>query len=217
MNQLFVIPTITEAAPLIQQAGFKPADQPGFYEIPGTGSSLMIAGVGAVPVIYNLTRHFSGFRYDRVIHAGIAGSYFLPLQPGEVVQVIRDTFVDFGVDHGGIFRWIFHENLWNPEEKPFRHGWIEVPEDKSIKLETVSGITVSLVTAGPERKTRIAEKFNPQLESMEGAAVFYVCGKEDIPVIQIRSISNYVGVRDRFSWKIDEAIAAFTKVLIGLL
>jgi futalosine hydrolase len=217
MNQLFILPTLSEAMPLIESAGFRQTGQPGFFEIAGTGSSLMISGVGTVPVIYNLTRHFATNRYDKVIHGGIAGSYFLPLQPGEVVQVVRDTFVDYGIDHGGIFRWIFHENLWNPEEKPFRHGWIEVPEDKSVKLESVTGITVDLVTAGPERKARIAEKFNPQLESMEGAAVFYVCCREDIPVTQIRAISNYVGVRDRFSWKTEEAISALTNVLSGLL
>jgi futalosine hydrolase len=217
MSQLFVIPTLTEATPLIETAGFRQIAEAGYFEIPGTETHLLIAGIGIVPVIYNLTRHFSRNRYDRVIHGGIAGSYFLPLQPGEVVQVVRDTFVDVGIDHGGIFRWIFHEKLWNPEEKPFRHGWIEVPEEKSLRLETVSGITVDLVTAGPERKARLAEKFNPQLESMEGAAVLYVCGREDIPAIQIRAISNYVGVRDRFSWKTEEAITALTKVISGLI
>ena len=89
--------------------------------------------------------------------------------------------------------------------------------DSSLKLEAVNGITVDLVTAGPERKARLAEKFNPQIESMEGAAVFYVCKMEDIPVIQIRAISNYVGVRDRHSWKTEEAIEALTRVISGLL
>jgi futalosine hydrolase len=217
MSQLIVIPTLNEALPLIRTAGFTQTADPKVYQKPGTGWNLLLAGVGTVPVMYNLTKHFASNRYDRVIHAGIAGSYFLPLQPGEVVQVIRDTFVDVGIDHGGIFRWIFHENLWNPNEKPFRNGWMEVPEDQSIKLEAVNGITVDLVTAGPERKTRLAEKFNPQTESMEGAAVFYVCKMEDIPVIQIRAISNYVGVRDRHSWKTEEAIDALTGIISKLL
>lgn len=217
MNQLIVIPSLTEALPLIQSAGFIGTDDPVLYQKADRGLSLMIAGIGTVPVIYNLTKHFATHRYDKVIHCGIAGSYILPLQPGEVVQVTRDTFVDVGIDHGGIFRWIFHENLWKPDDKPFRNGWIEVPEDRSLKLEAVSGITVDLVTAGSERKARLAEKFNPQTESMEGAAVFYVCKLEDVPVIQIRAISNYVGVRDRHSWKTDEAIDALTRVISELL
>lgn len=217
MSQLIVIPSLTEALPLIQSAGFTQTEDPILYQKEDSGWKLLIAGIGTVPVIYNLTKHFAANRYDKVIHCGIAGSYFLPLQPGEVVQVIRDTFVDVGIDHGGIFRWIFHENLWKPDEKPFRNGWMEVQEDPSLKLEAVNGITVDLVTAGLERKARLAEKFNPQTESMEGAAVFYVCKMEDIPVIQIRAISNYVGVRDRQSWKTEEAIDALTKVISRLL
>jgi futalosine hydrolase len=217
MSRLLVIPTMTEAAELIRTAGFRQVGVPGFFELPGTDWNLMIAGIGTVPVIYNLTRHFATARYEKVIHAGIAGSYFLPLQPGEVVQVTRDTFADVGIDHGGIFRWIFHEGLWNPEEKPFRFGWMEVPEDPSLNLECVSSITVDLVTASPERKARMIDKFNPQAESMEGAAVFYVCLKEDIPVIQIRAISNYTGIRDRKSWKVEEAIDSLTNVLTKLL
>jgi futalosine hydrolase len=217
MSQLIVIPTLTEALPLIRIAGFSGTDDPAIYQNEDCGWKLLIAGIGSVPVIYRLTRHFAFNRYDRVIHGGIAGSYFLPLQPGEVVQVVRDTFVDVGIDHGGIFRWIFHENLWKPDEKPFKNGWMEVAEDRSLKLEAVNGITVDLVTAGPERKARLAERFNPQIETMEGAAVFYVCKMEDIPVIQIRAISNYVGIRDRQSWKTDEAIDALGKVIAGLI
>ncbi len=217
MSQLIVIPTLAEAAPLISTAGFTPTNDPLLYEKTDSGWKLLIAGIATVPVMYNLTRHLSLCHYERVIHGGIAGSYLLSLQPVEVVQVIRDTFVDLGIDHGGVFRWIFHENLWKPDEKPFRNGWIEVPEDKSLKLQPVSAITVDLVTAGPERKARLTEKFNPQIESMEGAAVFYVCRMEDIPVVQIRAISNYTGIRDRHSWKTEEAIGALTHVILNLL
>ncbi|MDD4644697.1 MAG: futalosine hydrolase [Bacteroidales bacterium] len=214
MSQLIVIPTLTEAFPLINSAGFVPTENPAVYQAKSPEWKLLIAGIGIVPVMYHLTRHLANNRYDRVIHAGIAGSYSLSLQPVEVVQVVRDTFVDVGVDHGGgVVKWIFHENIWKPDEKPFRNGWLEVPEDKSLNLETVIGITVDTVTSGPERKARLAEKFNPQIETMEGAAVFYVCQMENIPVIQIRSISNSTGVRDRHNWKTEEAIEAFTQVL----
>lgn len=213
--KLLVIPTLSEAEALIRQAGFSASGDPSVYE--RDGWNLLIAGIGSVPVVYNLTRHLASNSYERVVHAGIAGSYFLPLQPGEVVQVTRDTFADVGVDHGGIFRWVFHEHLWDPNGKPFRNGWIEVPEDNTLKLEAVSSITVDLVTAGPERKTRLLERFSPQCESMEGAAVFYVCRMQDIPVIQIRAISNFVGVRDRHSWKTEEAFEALARVILTLL
>jgi len=217
MNRLFVFPTLTEATPLIEQAGFIPDGVSDLYHLPGSDWKLIIAGIGTVPVMYNLTRHFSANRYDQVVHAGIAGSYFLPLQPGDVVQVTRDTFADIGIDHGGIFRWVFHEALWAPDEKPFHGGWLETPEDTSLHLECVSSITVDMVTGSPERKARMIRHFNPQAESMEGAAVVYVCKRDDIPVIQIRAISNYTGIRERYDWKTEEAIAALTQTLTRLL
>jgi futalosine hydrolase len=134
-----------------------------------------------------------------------------------VVQVTRDTFADVGIDHGGIFRWVFHEGLWAPDKHPFKSGWMEVEEDKGLKLECVSSVTVDLVTASPERKAKMIERFNPQVESMEGAAVFYVCKREEIPITQIRSISNFTGIRDRKSWKIEEAIETLTTTLLKLI
>jgi futalosine hydrolase len=213
MSQLIVIPTLLEAQPFIQTEGFYPTDDQKVFVKADSEWKLLIAGIGTVPVMYSLTKHFSTYSYDQVIHCGIAGSFLLSLQPGEVVQVVRDTFVDVGVDHGGVFNWIFHENLWKPDEKPFQNCWMEVAEDKYLKLKAVNGITVDVVTASQERKVQLSERFNPQIESMEGAAVFYVCKMEDIPVIQIRAISNYVGIRDRHSWKTKEAIDALTKVL----
>jgi len=217
MSGLIVIPTLLEASSLIRSAGFIPAGDANLYDLPGSGWKLFIPGFGTVPVLYNMTRHLSLNRYDKVVHAGIAGSYFLPLQPGEAVQVTRDTFADIGVDSGGVFRWVFHEGLWAPDEKPFRSGWLEVQEDPSLHLECVSGITVDLITGSPARKVLMEKKFNPQTESMEGAAVFYVCKMFDLPVIQIRAISNYTGIRDRYNWKTEEAIEAFTQVITRML
>jgi len=217
MEKLFVIPTMNEADLLINKSGFQSTTEADFFELPGSDWKILISGIGIVPTIYNLTRHFSSHRYEMVVHAGIAGSYFLPLQPGEVVQVTRDTFADVGIDHGGIFRWVFHEGLWAPDKEPFRAGWLEVQENRNLKIESVSGITVDLVTASPERKAKMIERFNPQIESMEGAAVFYVCKMEKIPVIQIRSISNFTGIRDRKSWKIEEAIESLTNTLVKFL
>ena len=41
---------------------------------------------------------------------------------------------------------------------------------------------------------------------MEGAALHYVCLSEKIPFLQLRSVSNYVGERDKSKWALREAI-----------
>ena len=52
---------------------------------------------------------------------------------------------------------------------------------------------------------------------MEGAALHYVCLHQNIPFIQLRAISNYVGERDKTKWKIDLAISNLHNELIKLL
>ena len=42
---------------------------------------------------------------------------------------------------------------------------------------------------------------------MEGAAFHYVCLQQKIKFLQLRSISNRVGERDKTKWAMKEAIA----------
>lgn len=61
------------------------------------------------------------------------------------------------------------------------------------------------------------EQFNPVTESMEGAAVHYVCLSENVPFLQIRSISNYIGERNKKKWNMADSIDGLNKELIRLL
>jgi futalosine hydrolase len=60
-------------------------------------------------------------------------------------------------------------------------------------------------------------QFNPQIESMEGAAVFYVCLKTNINCIQIRTISNNVERRNKNNWNIPLALKNLQNITINLL
>jgi futalosine hydrolase len=42
---------------------------------------------------------------------------------------------------------------------------------------------------------------------MEGAAFHYVCMHMNVPFLQVRSISNMVGERDKSKWKMKDAIS----------
>ena len=61
---------------------------------------------------------------------------------------------------------------------------------------------------GNERSiARVTERFNPDVESMEGAAFMYACLIHGVPFAQVRAVSNIVERRNRAAWKLDEAIA----------
>jgi futalosine hydrolase len=52
----------------------------------------------------------------------------------------------------------------------------------------------------------ISERYHPDIETMEGAAFFYVCSRENIPFLAIRAVSNKVELRNREKWNIPLAI-----------
>ena len=56
-----------------------------------------------------------------------------------------------------------------------------------------------------------------QIEYMEGAALHYVCLQEKIPFLQIRSLSNFAGERDKSKWVLKESIAHLNLHLQQLL
>jgi futalosine hydrolase len=52
---------------------------------------------------------------------------------------------------------------------------------------------------------------------MEGAALHFVCLMEKVPFIQIRSISNISGDRDKSRWNIKEAIKSLHEQLVIMI
>jgi futalosine hydrolase len=52
---------------------------------------------------------------------------------------------------------------------------------------------------------------------MEGAALHYVGLQENIAFLQLRSVSNAIGVRDKTRWNIPLAIGRLNEQLIHLL
>jgi futalosine hydrolase len=71
----------------------------------------------------------------------------------------------------------------------------------------VDGVTVNEISTDSTRIDYYRNQLNASVESMEGAAVHYVALQESIPFLQMRSLSNFVGERDKSKWVMDIAIA----------
>ena len=77
-----------------------------------------------------------------------------------------------------------------------------------VKANTVHSIRKSIM---PHIKN------NADVESMEGAAFFYVCLMSRIPFVQIRAISNYVGEQNKAKWEIDKSILNLNNKTLDIL
>ena len=154
-----------------------------------------------------------------MINAGIAGAFNRAIELGSVWEVVEDRFADIGVEQAdGSFSDLFEIELLSPNEPPFKEYILQNNETSAFNfLPKASAITVKKVHGFPDSIEKIRVKYPADLESMEGAAVFYVTQLMGQSVLQIRSVSNYVEKRNRANWKIGLAIEQLNKTIIELI
>ena len=180
---------------------------------------ILITGIGLTSITYSLTKQLNIKRPDVVIQAGIGGCFDKSIQLGSVFAVKQDTFADMGVKESGKLKTLFELGLVPENQSPFSKGWLVNKSDflKKVTLKKVKAVSVNEITTAKKKIALYKEKFDPVVESMEGAALHYVCGMEKIPFLQIRSISNYIGERNKKKWKMKDSILNLNNELIRLL
>ena len=100
--------------------------------------------------------------------------------------------------------------LTGADEFPFRNGLIHADpgyvERLKDMLKPVNAITVNTATGSEATRNKLVKKFNPDIETMEGATFFYICSREKIPFLALRAISNKVEPRNKNNWNIALAL-----------
>jgi futalosine hydrolase len=212
MHILLAAATTFEIQPTIDALGNR--RDPGPHRI-----EPLVTGVGGMATAWALMRQIGSNRPDLIIQAGIAGTLRGRL-PGEVLVVGEDEPADTGVWEADRFKTIFDMRLADANARPYTNGRLVNPHGRLIALtglESVAGLTVNEITTSTERIRWYQQNTPAVVESMEGAALHYVCLLEHVPFLQLRSVSNPVGVRDKTQWDIPGAIAALNERLIALL
>lgn len=168
---------------------------------------ILITGVGMTATAFALGKYLNN-NYNLVLNVGIAGSFNENIPLGGLVNIISDTLAELGAEDHDKFITIdqlgFGKNSYNATY-PYQ------------ELLNVKGITVNKVHGSLTSITKIKNIFNPDTESMEGAAVFYACEVEKIPCLQVRTISNYVTPRKKENWQIELAIINLNKWIIDFI
>lgn len=192
-----------------------------------TDIGFLICGIGPLNAAISLERYLENNRHTLcVINIGIAGSYDLGLFPlGSVCVASREIWPEYGVRTQNC--------LADPEKIGFplyRKGndviW------NSLQLETeflshVTGLTfdlswrrgVSITLAGisscPDQAREFKEYFQGNMENMEGFALAYCCYLRSIPFVEVRSISNLAGSRNKEDWDFKGAFVALQEIWSG--
>ena len=206
---LLVAATKDEAAVLLKIKGLSPSgDGFSFGDIQ---FDLLVPGVGSIATSWALIKWFSANpKPDLALNFGIAGSYRDYIKTGDVVVPVSDCFADAGIETGTGFMTLSEAGLEDPDSYPFKAGRI-VAENRYIDLslrylKPVNAITVNTATGSAFSIEKLFKKFNPDIETLEGATFFYICSEEKIPFLAIRSISNRVEPRNKDNWNIKLAL-----------
>jgi futalosine hydrolase len=204
MNLLIVAATDFEIEPFLKE---------------NISGDILITGVGIPSTVFHLTKKLFGKKYDLAIQAGIAGAFNHHLKLSEVVAVKEETFADLGIEENGKLYSLFEKGFMNENEFPFENGWLKNNHLilEKINLPYAKGITVNKIGDDALQNKMIEEKFSADVESMEGAAFHYVCLQQQINFLQLRSISNYVGERDKSKWELPNAIENLNKELLKII
>ncbi len=182
-------------------------------------ADILITGVGIPATVYHLTQKLLTENYDFAIQAGIAGSFMNNFTLGDVVAIKQDTFADIGIEENGKMKTLFESNFLDKNKFPFSNEWLVNPDSnfEKVALPFVNGITVNKVSDNSIQNNWALKKFGATVESMEGAAFHYVCLQQKINFLQIRSISNRVGERDKSKWELKAAIENLNKELLKIV
>lgn len=178
---------------------------------------ILITGIGLFSTAYALGKRLSAEKPALIIQAGIAGTFRHHLPLGTAALVEKEYFADLGAEDNGLFRDLFHIGLWKHDQHPFTHDYLLNPfdrvPDQLAGLPRMTGVSVNTVSGEAATIARLEQQYQPGLESMEGAAFHYACLLENVPFLQLRTVSNYVEQRDKSKWDIPLAVRQLNELL----
>jgi futalosine hydrolase len=217
---LYIAATQTESDILKSAEGIEKL--PDTYRFRGHEIIPLVTGVGSMATAWTMMKWFSSNEYpDIALNAGIAGSFNVNIKTGDVVMPVSDCFADSGIEDRDHFRTLAEAGFAKADEFPFSSGKIicsnRFAEMAARTFRSVSAITVNTASGSEETIKKLANKFNPDIETLEGATFFYICARERIPFLAIRAISNRVEPRNKDKWDIPTALRNLSEKIEDLL
>ena len=159
--------------------------------------------------------------YDVALNFGVCGSFNREIELGQVVHVTSDRIAELGAEADENFLTAQEMKILDAEEPPYTNGRLvnaSPPKSATLSaLATVEGITVNTVHGNERSIATVVSRFNPQIESMEGAAFMYTCMIHRVHFAQVRAVSNFVEKRNREAWKLKDAIRNMADVGVRIV
>jgi futalosine hydrolase len=167
-------------------------------------------GVGPAAAAAGTARLLATGHFRAVISAGIAGGFPGRAPVGGTVLGARSIAADLGAESA--------EGFLPIEELGF--GASVLTADPALLTElsaTLPGaitgdvLTLATVTGTAATTEALAARFPAAVaEAMEGFGVATAAAGAGLPFVELRTISNPIGPRDRAAWRLNEALTALS-------
>jgi futalosine hydrolase len=178
---------------------------------------MTVSGIGKVNAAHAATRLILDHAPAQIWNIGIGGAYpSSGLGIGDIAVAEREIYGDEGVlqKEGLTGLSLLGIPLLKKGRKKYFNEFIldrklmqkaaglRSPEMPSFRVKSGPFVTVSACTGTVARAREIEERFHAVCENMEGAAIAHICTRYDVPMVEMRGISNIVEDRDRARWNI---------------
>ncbi|WP_226537080.1 futalosine hydrolase [Fictibacillus halophilus] len=193
----------------------------------GTDSRIdvKLAGVGPISAGIQTARALAADEYDLVINMGIAGGFTDKAEVGSLVIANEIISADLGAESPEGFITLdelgFGASTRVKTDSDLVQALLESIIAANISVQTGNILTLSTVTGTAETTSNLQQREPGALaEAMEGYGVAMAAKEFGLPVLEIRSISNPIGPRDRSAWRIKDALVTLetaSKVIAEVL
>lgn len=178
---------------------------------------VLAAGVGPAAAAAGAAAALAAHPYALAVSAGIAGG-FAPLAPvGATVLADAIVAADLGAQTPEGFADVTELGFGAVRHTPPPAAVALVARALGPGLAVGPVLTVSTVTGSAERAAELVARHpGAAAEAMEGFGVAEAAARYGVPALELRTVSNPVGPRDRSAWRIGEALAALERAFAAL-
>lgn len=197
---------------------------------------LLITGPGVFNMAYAFAACLNESAPETVIATGIAGVFRQSGSGiGDIGIATQEQYLHTGIQGHGIKNdplpfelienypltrqgiYLFDENKADAyQKKILLNSDTCLPGESQAKIFKGPFLTVSTITSSTEDADLLYSTYGVVMESMEGAACAHIAACCDLPLVQIRSASNFVGQRDKTRWDVETAVNRLGKALASI-
>ncbi|KUK60123.1 MAG: Uncharacterized protein XD81_0438 [Bacteroidetes bacterium 38_7] len=216
MRILLVTATWLEAKPLMDGFSFlrKYSGNNYSFRYGDHRIDVLVTGMGMVATAFGVGKALQNTQYNLVLDAGICSSFRKEFSPGTVLNVNEEFFPEFGMSDDAGFKYLQDMGFDTSLPTACKNTILQNPHFNQVmgfkNLATVRGATVNLVNLTERRPNTYHSNIEADIETQEGGAFFFSCLASEVPFIELRAVSNYIGPPDEEGWDIEKAIQNLT-------